>query len=266
MPDSSPGRLHQPFYRNGPEHRDGADVTFQDIVKIFGFRTVNIGKWVTKQEQQLAANLFFDALCDLMDILGVPESVISLNSTLSLAFGTGGQKSSSAHYAPQSKTLALAKNAGGGALAHEWFHAFDHYIAPKMFIRAPSQSFASELWLNDQAQVSHRLNDRLGKCFKLLFLSDDGQEPHPYVLRSAQSDKALNMYYYAQPQELAARAFEAMIQEQPRKNAFLVQGTKQSVEAKIGIYPDSAHRQKLTDVFFDYFNLLGKAVAKQTNC
>lgn len=54
-----------------------------------------------------------------MDILQVPEAVISLNGSLSLAFGSGGKKHSSPHYESTTKKLALAKNAGGGALAHE---------------------------------------------------------------------------------------------------------------------------------------------------
>ena len=138
-------RLQQGYYRNGPSHRDGADVTFSDILKIFGFKTATVGNWVNKQEQQLAANLFFDALCDLMEILQVPEKVISLNGTLSVAFGKGGRKHASAHYSGHTRTIALAKNAGGGALAHEWFHAFDHYISDKLFVNASRQHFASEL-------------------------------------------------------------------------------------------------------------------------
>ena len=58
MSPASPSRIHRPYYRNGASHRDGADVSFQDIVKIFGFRTVTIGKWVSRDEQQIAANLF----------------------------------------------------------------------------------------------------------------------------------------------------------------------------------------------------------------
>ena len=51
-------RIHREFYRNGESHRGGADVTFQDILKLFGFRTIEIGRWVTPTEQQIAANLF----------------------------------------------------------------------------------------------------------------------------------------------------------------------------------------------------------------
>ena len=253
-------RLQRPYYRNGPEHRSGADVSFQDVVKVFGFRTVTIGKWVTPEEQQIAANLVFDALCDLMDILQVPEQVISLNGNLSLAFGSGGQKHSSAHYDPHKKQLALAKNAGGGALAHEWFHGFDHYIASKMFVSCSPMCFASQLWLEDNDVHPHPLNESLAHCFATAFLTQDKMNPHDLVIRSARADKALNMYYYARPQEMMARCFEAVIQDQPQKNAFLVQGTKQSQEAKLGLYPQQDHIAELGNCILRYFFALGRAL------
>ncbi|MCC2617872.1 hypothetical protein LJ739_16590 [Aestuariibacter halophilus] len=253
-------RLHRPYYRNGPPHRDGADVSFADVRKLFSFRSIQIGRWVTAQEQQLAANLFFDALCDLMDILQVPEQVISLNGTLALAFGTGGQKYSAAHYAPGQRMLAMAKNAGGGALAHEWFHAFDHYICTRMYADCSADLFASQAFLQDKVLVPHPLNQRLQQCFQYLFVADDGEQPTPYVMNSAKADKVLGAFYYAQPQEMAARAFEAVVQDNPRKNAFLVQGTKQSTEANIGIYPKGQHLARLTQAFHRYFVALGDAL------
>ncbi|WP_299083513.1 CLCA_X family protein [uncultured Paraglaciecola sp.] len=253
-------RLHKPYYRNGQSHRDGADVSFRDIVKFFGFRAVTIGKWVTPTEQQIAANLFFDALCDLMDILQIPETVISLNGSLSLAFGSGGKKHSNAHYDAQTKRLALAKNAGGGALAHEWFHGFDHYICHKLFVHVSAGQFASECWLQDHGQRPHRLNEKLSQCFETIFLGMDKSQPNEYVKRSAQADKILKTFYYAQPQELAARAFEACIQDNPIKNAFLVQGTKQSPEAKMGIYPTEELRAIISKNILDYFFHLGQAI------
>ena len=85
-------RILRPYWRNGPDHRSGADVSFLDIVKIFDFQRIKVGRWVTTAEQQLAANLFFDALCDLQTILQVPTQVISLNGSLALSFGTGGSR------------------------------------------------------------------------------------------------------------------------------------------------------------------------------
>ncbi|WJG08972.1 CLCA_X family protein [Aliiglaciecola sp. LCG003] len=262
MPEPIP-RIQRPFYRNGSEHRSGADVSFADINKMFGFKRVSVGKWVTKEEQQIAANLFFDAFCDLMDILHVPEQVISLNGTLSLAFGVGGQKHSSAHYEVQTRQLCLAKNAGGGALAHEWFHAFDHYICPKMFINTSRLSFASQLWLEDDQQYSHPLNERLADWFEHLYLNEQGNEPSEYVRLSSLADKSMQFFYYAQPQEMAARAFEATIQDHPIKNAFLVQGTKLSPEAKLGIYPLGTHRTMGNQLILRYFDILGRVLAPQ---
>jgi hypothetical protein len=255
------GRLHSAFYRNGDEHRAGADVSFQDLLRLFRFRSIEIGKWVTEEEKRIAANLFFDALCDLMDILQIPENVISLNGTLSLGFGVGGQKHASAHYNSAKKQLSLAKNAGAGALAHEWFHAFDHYIASKMFNITGSNLFASEIWLHEKAPLNkHALNTQLALCFEHMFLSDNGRNPSVLMQKSVFIDKQLKSFYYARPQEIAARAFEACIQHQPIKNAFLVQGTKQSAEAKLGIYPQGAELNAIASELITYFNWLGKAL------
>ncbi|WP_088329871.1 CLCA_X family protein [Lacimicrobium sp. SS2-24] len=253
-------RLHRPYFRNGPNHRDGEDVSFADINRVFGFRAVTIGKWVTRSEQQLAANLFFDAFCDLMLILSVPETVISLNGQLSLSFGSGGNKYASAHYDARTRTLALAKNAGGGALAHEWFHAFDHYICPRVFEQVGRTDFASASWLEKTPLLDHPLNQRLAKWFKLLFLTDDGEHGNAYLQQAVSIDKQMNSFYFAQPQELAARAFEAIVQHQQLKNAFLVQGTKQSQEALMGLYPEDAHLLTLQSILFEYFYLLGRAL------
>ncbi|GGD50056.1 CLCA_X family protein [Lacimicrobium alkaliphilum] len=253
-------RLHRPYYRNGPDHREGQDVSFADINRIFGFRTVIVGKWVSKEEQQLAANLFFDAFCDLMLILSVPEQVISLNGQLSLTFGSGGSKYASAHYEAHTRTLALAKNAGGGALAHEWFHAFDHYICPRVFLQVSRTDFASACWLEKTPLLDHPLNQRLANWFKVLFLTDDGQGGSAYLQQAVKIDKSLKSFYFAQPQELAARAFEAIVQNQQLKNAFLVQGTKQSQEAQMGLYPQATQLQTLQAVLFEYFYLLGRAL------
>ena len=87
-------RIQRPYFRNGPNHRAGADVSFADIVKIFDFQRIKIGRWVTASEQQIAANLFFDAFCDLQLLLQVPAQVISLNGTLALSFGIGGRPGS----------------------------------------------------------------------------------------------------------------------------------------------------------------------------
>ncbi len=259
---STHSRLHLGYYRNGDSHRSGADVSFSDIVKVFGFRSAEIGNWVTKDEQQIAANLFFDALCDLSDILTVPNEVISLKGTLSISFGKGGRKHSQAHYNSSIRQLALAKNAGGGALAHEWFHAFDHYICDKLFMQSRPHWFASEVWLNNLAEPSkHPLNDLLLTVFEKIFLDEDRVSPSYLMQKSIEIDKSLKAFYYARPQETAARAFERVIQEQAIKNEFLVKGTKKSKEAMLGLYPAGKDLNAIQHAITLYFSCLGKVLS-----
>ena len=254
-------RLQRGFYRDGPSHRDGADVSFSDIHKFFGFRGITIGKWVTAEEQKLAANLFFDALCDLADILQVPYITLGLNHSLALAFGSGGRKGVCAHYTPVKRELALAKNAGAGSLAHEWFHAFDHYIGPKMFQVKQTGAFASALSLTSNPLHQHPLNQRLLETIHTILLSPIEGELNPLMARSVACDKAHQSRYFALPQEVCARAFEAMVQDQPIKNQFLVSGTKQSKWAEQGVYPRGNQRLAINQLFMTYFHQLGQAIS-----
>lgn len=263
MTEQKKGRLHFAYYRNGDNHRGGADVSFGDIVKIFGFRGVEIGRWVTKQEQQIAANLFFDALADLMDILDIPEKVISLNGTLAINFGIGGRKGAFAHYNSATRTLALAKNAGGGALAHEWFHSFDHFITNRFLTNSSPQDFASERWLQSANVINHPLNQCLEDCYRHIFLKPNSTNLSLLFAKSVAADKALKGYYYSRPQEVCARAFEACIEDNPLANAFLVKGTKHSTEAKLGVYPQGNERRLIAQYFLRYFSVLGKALKNQ---
>lgn len=257
-------RLHQGFFRNGPSHRAGADVSFHDILKCFGFRSIEIGRWVTKQEQQIGANLFFDALYDLCEILRVPERVISLNGRLALAFGKGGRKGVCAHYTPAKHELSLAKNAGAGSLAHEWFHAFDHYIASKMYHDTQPGAFASVLCLSHHKLIGHPLNQRLADTFHRILLSDSVGDLNPFMQCAVDLDRAANGLYFALPPEACARAFEAFIQDHPLKNSFLVQGTKASKLAKKGGYPQGNLREDIALSFQTYFADLGRALHKQS--
>jgi len=248
------------FYRRGPDHRAGAPVTFLDVRRRFQFRSIEIGRWVTEPEKQRSASLFYDALCDLMTTLGGTELLVSLRGTLALQYGIGGQPGVSAHYTPATRSFSLAKNAGPGSIAHEWFHAFDHYIGEKLFGETQRGQFASKLWLGRNDAVRHPLNDRLQACFKAVLLDDTGQEPSHLFRQSVKVDNVAGIQYYSRPEELCARAFEAFVQDGDCKNAFLVSGTKETEEARMGLYPIGEQRLRINDAFTAYFNALGLAL------
>ncbi|MEP1213457.1 MAG: CLCA_X family protein [Marinobacter sp.] len=238
-------------------------VSFITVRRQFEFRSIEVGRWVTPQERDRAAVRFYQALCDLMTILRGPETLISLRGTLGLQYGIGGQLGVSAHYIPATRQLALAKNAGAGSLAHEWFHAFDHYMGNKAFRKLAKHGFASSGWLASASQKEHPLNERLGACFQAIVLNEDGTAPSPLFHASQQTDAKLNVLYYARPEELCARAFEAFVEDCQPRNSFLVRGTVYSDEAKAGLYPVGAQRQRINDAFQSYFDALGAALFRE---
>ncbi|MEQ6884984.1 CLCA_X family protein [Salicola sp. Rm-C-2C1-2] len=238
--------------------------SFAAIRRQYDFRSIGIGNWVTAQEQQRAADRFASALQDLKAILGGPEALISLRGSLSLEYGIGGQRGVSAHYTPAKRSLSLAKNAGAGSLAHEWFHALDHYLASHAFNHAPSDCFASAAWLSEYTPVRHPLNQRLFQCLRRILVSDDGNEPSPLFSASASMDRKLGIHYYSRPEEMGARAFEAFVQDAPVNSPFLVKGTRQSDEARAGLYPQQPQRQLINEAFSAYFSRLGRALFRES--
>ncbi|MCU7993321.1 hypothetical protein L5L55_00080 [Shewanella glacialipiscicola] len=256
--------INQQYTRHGPDYRFGEQVTFLDIKQTFGFSHVRVGRWVTREESRIAADWVFDSLADLAFILKLPPLTLGLRQTVSLAFGHGGQKGVQAHYAPATRELALAKNAGAGALAHEFWHAFDHYIAEKSF-KSSTKRFqcASDLWLADLPIIEHPLNTRLSDIFKVTFLTGNNDEPHDYVHRAIALDKKYQTQYFSRPTEMMARAFEACIESYTEiSNPYLVSGTRFSALAKEGAYPDESHRQRIFQALINYFEPLGIALGK----
>lgn len=107
------------------------DVSGRDFMAVFGFRSIEFGNWNNQEERQDVMNAAYDGLLDLAEVMGIPPKAISLNGDLALAFGARGHglTGARAHYEPGKAVINLTKMNGAGALAHEWFHALDHYLA-----------------------------------------------------------------------------------------------------------------------------------------
>lgn len=115
--------------RTGPAWRKG-DVNPEAFVKEIGARGVEFGNW--QGDRQAIVNHAYDAMKDLADITGVKPESLTLDNKLAIAFGArgnGGKRSARAHYEPKRAAINLTKESGAGTLAHEWWHAADHYLA-----------------------------------------------------------------------------------------------------------------------------------------
>jgi hypothetical protein len=118
--------------RTGADRRKGADVDEALFMSSYGFRAIEYGKWLPQSERQTVLNHAFDAFADLADTLGLRHDAVSLNGELAIAFGargSGGKNAASAHYEPARVVMNLTRLSGAGKLAHEWWHAFDDWLA-----------------------------------------------------------------------------------------------------------------------------------------
>lgn len=114
--------------RIGPDCRGGRNVDPEDFINDFGFRAVEFGKWLPQAERQQVVNMAYEALHDLARVLNLEPMDLSLKGTLALAFGSRGGGRFAAHYEPDRTVLNMTRLRGGGALAHEWGHAWDHFL------------------------------------------------------------------------------------------------------------------------------------------
>jgi len=129
--------------RIGVERRSD-DVQSQDFMDTFGFRGVEFGNWNNQIERQQVMNAAYDGLLDLAEVLNLPPKSLTLNGDLALAFGARGQglSSAKAHYERHKSVINLTKMNGAGSLAHEFFHALDHYLGRQ-------DGKASSEWITD---------------------------------------------------------------------------------------------------------------------
>ena len=254
----------QKVWRRGPLRNLGHQPGFNELRNFFNFRGVRVGGWVKPQEQQQRAEDFFVALLDLQSILNLPAFALSLRGQLSIHYGAGGRPGVCAHYQPASHTLALAKHAGIGSLAHEWAHALDHYLAHTSFEEDVGARFTTTAWLSNFCLKPHPLNDALERLMCSIFLSDDQQLPSPFVTASVALDKQTGGVYWSLPEELFARAFEAWISRAAIKNSLLI-NPRDIENDTVQRYPLGQQALLIDSAFADYFALLAHALNRKAS-
>ena len=202
--------------RDGVDWRGGGDVTPELFSDTFGFRGVQFGNYVENERRKDDLNDAYDALMDMASVLNIAPKALSLDGTLGLAFGArgkGGLNPASAHYEPDHKVINLTKTNGAGSLAHEWFHAFDNYIADTTlearhgkthtyFTEGIASNKYNYIFTQDESNPLHATADELSRVINIL------------KERSVEMDKRRSgKAYWSKEIEIAARAFEAGIKE-----------------------------------------------------
>ena len=178
--------------RVGVDHRAGVDATPESFLATFRPYGVEFGNWQT--DRAACLNQATDALLDLAGVVRLAADALTFGGRLALAFGARGHGKAAAHYEPGRRVINLTKTNGAGCLAHEWFHAWDHYIAVADGC-PPGITFASE-------SVTHPVRDALRAI------------PRAMLTRSTEADRTRSGRYWSLPEEVMARAFEAWVRSQ----------------------------------------------------
>ena len=119
-------------------------------------------------------NNAYDSLMDLSKILDIPPKAVALDGGLGLAFGSRGHGAASAHYEVANRVINLTKTKGYSSLAHEWFHALDHYLMRTNYkeIQDPERRYLSQqvdssitVQLTEDAKEKSSKRSRIGIPF-----------------------------------------------------------------------------------------------------
>ncbi len=202
--------------RIGEVRRKG-DVNGDNFMEAFGFRGVEFGNWNNQEERQQVMNEAYDGLLDLAEVLGIPPKAISLNGDLALAFGARGQGLSGAraHYEPAKAVINLTKMNGAGALAHEWFHALDHYLARQ-----------------DGKALSEWVTDKDGtRSFKVSQSSEDNMASGGFRYRDSGVREEVRAAYKSVMDTMANKA-EQYVEDSARAEKF-VAATRKNVSDEL---------------------------------
>lgn len=238
--------------RHGIDYRKGRDISGNDMLRIFGFRGGEFGNWENQNDRQYNLNMSYDAFKDLAKALNIADKDISLAGDLSIAYGARGRSIALAHFESDRNVINLTKMNGAGALAHEWGHALDHYLARKL--NAPT------IYLTDQKHIKdspiYDLMDSIkysnGK-FSSFYL-------HAKKLDTqySKTDKG----YWASDVELFARAFACYVMDKlkPDVSDYLCKhaesaGIDENGKA-IPTYPYGEEREAINAKFDELFKTL----------
>lgn len=170
-----------------------------DLAAEYKFRGIEFGNWCTQDERSQFLNATYEALHDLQEILNLTPDGMTCDGNLAIAFGARGRGGKAlAHYEPLRKVINLTKLRGAGSLAHEWFHAVDHFA-----------SQGSPLLLTDRADRYNNVS--LPKAAQSAQWLVTKMKELPYYKRCRKVDALKDKAYWSTPCEMAARAFETLV-------------------------------------------------------
>ncbi len=225
-----PERKIMKVQRIGEDYRDGRNISVEEFQQTFAFRGIEFGTYVHQKMRQDLLNYAFDAFMDLSKFLKLEPRMIAHNA-LNFAFCArgGGWIPYAAHYEFDTRTINITKSQGAGTIAHEYMHFMDYTVGRA--IGNTKRPHASTL----------------DNFFDTKFYKD-----------AYNYDNYREFKYYSKPDELMARAFEALVYAHIN-NTFLV-----SLYSDSWVTPNDEELERLTPYLENFIEQF-KSVIKYKN-
>jgi hypothetical protein len=216
-----------------------------------GMRGIQWGNYVSDSERVHHLTKASEAMSDLMDMVGLPESAGSMGGKLGLAIGARGHGNALAHYEPTTRVINLTRAGGVGSLAHEWGHFFDHEV-----MGGSGDRYAAEVLASGDTPLQKAYAD-LRKSF-----SDSGYRGrlsgvlHKYAQMGLISEKKATAYWKS-GREVFARSFERWVQRKldkaDRANTYLA-GIAPKSSGQGGLWPTDDEIDAMAPAFEAIFS------------
>jgi hypothetical protein len=243
-------QLNEGISRKGKDYREGRNVTKEEVEQRFGFRNIQLYK-LDEQQVQSFLNSIFDTFSALADILNIPHTAISLSGTLAVSTNVGVHRGgSSAWYNPNNHSMdfVVTKEKISRAVAHEWWHALDNYLATgSTESLRPSGRYATHKFVYD---MRPEVRDAIIALMTLKRTVPD------FVTRTANAPS--NKAYWSQGTERGARMFEQYVAgklEQNQEHDNLLTDTPESYR-KGGMWLTEEEEKKISPYFDHLFRTL----------
>lgn len=200
--------------QNSYPERNGK-ITADILKKTFDFRYVNVDINLDEKQEQDMLDVSYDTFRQLAMLLNIPMNAIGLGRNLTLNIGLMRMDlTTGACYSPQYRALNFKGLESFKHIAHEWFHAFDHYLNYALIAgnNINAKGLFSEECYNETTHYGKPAQDNIAAVIKAI----DGT---PYYSRAAGVAKASRFgKYWTSNCELLARAFEVYVKKLMEKH------------------------------------------------
>lgn len=187
---------------------------------------------------------------------------------LAIAFGSRGKGGALAHYEPGRKVINLTKLKGAGCLAHEFGHAFDHYLfglcgytGGLVGVNEPFLSYVAKP--SEYDRVEHKapeITNAMAQVTKAMRYKNACTRTMFYQSALA-LDKSRKRPYYSSIIEMFARCFESYIEdklhEYGMQSQYLVHSTRNnSIYGDLAPYPTGEERMAINQAIENLINIV----------